>query len=158
MGIDSMLVDEAKVHKDKEFEKVRDKIVNLVVECEGLYRSLLKYNDMITYEELYDLSGEDVESFNRIRDRAHEIEHSLLHCRADLMDLIDGDVEWFLTDDDCFNDENYFDDLKSSDIFFDCFRLEISLALLFDKLKQLNVPRKTDSHLHLHVHKGGGCC
>ena len=102
------------------------------------------------------MTDEDKDAFVVISDRAHEMEHTLLHCRADLINLVESDVEWFLTDDDCFSDENYFKDYYSLDVFFNCFRLEISLALLFDKLKQLNVPRKSESALH--VHKGGGCC
>ena len=86
------------------------------------------------------------------------MEHLLLHYREDLIGLVEGDVEWFLTDDDSSDDESFFSDYYSSKIFFNCFRVEISLSLLFDKLKQLNVPRKTKSHFHLHVHNGGGCC
>lgn len=153
-----MLVEEAKKQKKHEFDIVQKKINELMIECENMYRSLLKYNDLITYEELYTLSEEDKNDFIKIRDRAHEIEHLLLHYREDLIGLIEGDVEWFLTDDDPLVDKSFFKDYNNSDIFFNCFRVEISLGLLFDKLKQLNVPRKSKSHYHLHVHNGGGCC
>lgn len=153
-----MLVDEAKKHKEYEFSQLQEKIDNLICECEKLYTFLLKYNDLITYEELYTLSDEEKDEFVKIRDRAHEMEHSLLHYREDLIGLIEGDVEWFLTDDEPLNEKNFFSEYYSSDLFFKCFRIEISLSLLFDKLKQLNVPRKTDSHFQLHVHNGGGCC
>lgn len=149
-----MLFDEAKKHKESEFNQVQKKIEELIVECDGMYSSLLKYNDLITYEELYELTDEDKENFIKIRDRAHEMEHSLLHYKEDLIRLVEGDVEWFLTDDE--SNDNYFDDYEKSNVFFNYFRAEISLALLFDKLKQLNVPRKSVSELH--VHSGGGCC
>ena len=149
-----MLFDEAKKHKESEFNQVQKKIGELIVECDGMYSSLLKYNDLITYEELYELTDEDKENFIKIRDRAHEMEHSLLHYKEDLIRLVEGDVEWFLTDDE--SNDNYFDDYEKSNVFFNYFRAEISLALLFDKLKQLNVPRKSVSELH--VHSGGGCC
>lgn len=153
-----MLLNEAKKQKEYEFNQVQQKINDLMVECEEMYGFLLKYNDLITYEELYTLSEKDKENFIEIRDRAHEMEHLLLHYREDLIGLVEGDVEWFLTDDDSLDDESFFSDYYSSKIFFNCFRVEISLSLLFDKLKQLNVPRKTKSHFHLHVHNGGGCC
>lgn len=149
-----MLFDEANKHREFEFNQVQKKIDDLIVECESKYRFLLKYNDLITYEELYDLTEEDKENFIKIRDRAHEMEHRLLHYKEDLIRLVEGDVEWFLTDDE--SNDNYFDDYRNSNVFFNYFRAEISLALLFDKLKQLNVPRKSVSELH--VHSGGGCC
>ncbi len=149
-----MLFDEANKHREFEFNQVQKKIDDLVVECDDMYRSLLKYNDLITYEELYELTDDDKENFIKIRDRAHEMEHSLLHFKEDLIRLVEGDVEWFLTDDE--SNDNYFDDYRNSNVFFNYFRAEISLALLFDKLKQLNVPRKSVSELH--VHSGGGCC
>ena len=151
-----MLFDEANKQKEDALKQVQKNIDDLIVECEGMYTSLLKYNDLITYEELYDLTDEDKDNFIRIRDRAHEMEHSLLHYKEDLIHLIEGDVEWFLTDENSFANKNYFNNYYDSKVFFNCFRLEISLALLFDKLKQLNVPRKHVSELH--IHKGGGCC
>ncbi len=150
-----MLFDEAKKHKESEFNQVQKKIDDLIVECDGMYYSLLKYNDLITYEELYELADDDKANFIRIRDRAHELEHSLLHYKEDLIRLVEGDVEWFLTDDS-LDDGEYFEDYYNSNVFFNYFRAEISIALLFDKLKQLNVPRRTVSELH--VHSGGGCC
>ena len=66
-----------------------------------------KYNDLITYEELYELNDADKENFIKIRDRAHEMEHSLLHYKEDLIRLVEGDVEWFLTDDDSKDNDNY---------------------------------------------------
>lgn len=151
-----MLFDEAKKHKESEFNQVQKNIDDLIVDCDDMYRSLLKYNDLITYEELYELTDADKENFIKIRDRAHEMEHSLLHYKEDLIRLVEGDVEWFLTDDESKDNDNYFDDYNEVDVFFMYFRAEISLALLFDKLKQLNVPRKRVSELH--VHSGGGCC
>ena len=153
---DIMLFDEANKQKEYEFDNVQNKINNLLVECEGMYRSLLKYNDLITYEELYELTDEDKDNFIGIRDRAHEMEHSLLHYKEDLIRLVEGDVEWFLTDDDSFDDENYYDKYYGSNVFFNYFNVEICLSLLFDKLKQLGVPRMLVSDLH--VHNGGGCC
>lgn len=153
-----MLVDEAKKQKEEEYNRVQNKIRELIVECEGMYAFLLKYNDLITYEELYSLSDEDKDNFIKIRDRAHEMEHLLLHYREDLISLIEGDVEWFLTDADSVTNKDYFKNYYNSDIFFDCFRAEIGLSLLFDKLKQLNVPRKSEFNHNLHVHHGGGCC
>ncbi|WP_323737224.1 hypothetical protein PXD04_04570 [Methanosphaera sp. ISO3-F5] len=149
-----MYFDEANKHREFEFNQVQKNVDELIVECEGMYSSLLKYNDLITYEELYELTDEDKENFIKIRDRAHEMEHSLLHYKEDLIRLVEGDVEWFLTDVE--SNDNYFDDYQKSNVFFNYFRAEISLALLFDKLKQLNVPRKNVSELH--VHSGGGCC
>ena len=149
-----MYFDEANKQKEFEFNQVQKNVDELIVECEGMYSSLLKYNDLITYEELYELTDDDKENFIKIRDRAHEMEHSLLHFKEDLIRLVEGDVEWFLTDDE--SNDNYFDDYQKSNVFFNYFRAEISLALLFDKLKQLNVPRRSVSELH--VHSGGGCC
>lgn len=151
-----MLVDEAKEHKENEFNKVQKKIYDFINECESMYTFLSKYNDLITYEELYDLTEEDKECFIKIRDKSHDIEHLLLHCREDLIGLIEGDIEWFLTDEESRSNKNYFDDISSSDVFFNCFRVEIYLSLIFDKLKQLNIPRKVESKLY--VHQGGGCC
>lgn len=153
-----MLVDEARKQKQYEFNQVQNNINDLITECEGMYTFLLKYNDIITYEELYTLSEEDNDEFIRIRDRTHEVEHLLVHCREDLMALIDGDIEWFLIDDTSSSDGDYFADYLDSDVFFNCFRLEVVISLLFDKLKQLNVPRKHESHFHLYSHHGGGCC
>ena len=153
-----MLVDEANKQKEYEFDRVQNNINDLLVECEDMYRSLLKYNDLITYEELYELTDVDKENFIKIRDRAHEMEHLLLHYREDLISLIEGDVEWFLTDNDSATNKDYFNNYYNSNLFFNCFRVEINLSLLFDKLKQLNVPRKTEFNHKLHVHHGGGCC
>ncbi|HIJ15344.1 MAG TPA: hypothetical protein HA277_02970 [Methanosphaera sp.] len=151
-----MLFDEANKQKKFEFNQVQKKIGDLLVECEDMYAFLLKYNDMITYEELYELTEDDKDNFIKIRDRAHEMEHSLLHYKEDLIRLVEGDVEWFLTDVDSGSDEKFFDDYYESKVFFNYFQVEICLGLLFDKLKQLNVPRKSVSELH--VHHGGGCC
>ena len=153
-----MLLDEAKKQKEYEFNQLQKKINDLISECENLYNFLLKYNDLITYEELYTLSEEEKDEFIKIRDRAHEMEHLLLHYREDLIGLVEGDVEWFLTDDEPLDERTFFKEYYSSDIFFKCFRIEISLSLLFDKLKQLNVPRRIDPHFQLHVHNSGGCC
>ena len=131
-----MLLNEAKKQKEYEFNQVQQKINDLMVECEEMYGFLLKYNDLITYEELYTLSDEEKDEFVKIRDRAHEMEHSLLHYREDLIGLIEGDVEWFLTDDEPLNERNFFSEYYSSDLFFKCFRIEISLSLLFDKLNR----------------------
>jgi hypothetical protein len=35
------------------------------------------------------------------------MEHSLLHYKEDLIRLVEGDVEWFLTDDDSKDNDNY---------------------------------------------------
>ena len=88
-----MLLNEAKKQKQYEFNQVQQKINDLMVECEEMYGFLLKYNDLITYEELYTLSEKDKENFIEIRDRAHEMEHLLLHYREDLIGLVEGDVE-----------------------------------------------------------------
>jgi hypothetical protein len=102
-----MYFDEANKHREFEFNQVQKNVDELIVECEGMYSSLLKYNDLITYEELYELTDEDKENFIKIRDRAHEMEHSLLHYKEDLIRLVEGDVEWFLTDDDSKDNDNY---------------------------------------------------
>ncbi len=153
-----MLLDEARKQKKYEFNQVQKKINDLIIECESMYVSLLKYNDLITYEELYTLTQDDKNNFIRIRDRAHDMEHLLLHYKDELISLIEGDVEWFLTDEDVATNKNYFNEYYNSDIFFNYFRAEIDLSLLFDKLKQLNIPRKTEFNHNLHVHHGGGCC
>ena len=62
-----MLFDEAKKHKESEFNQVQKNIDDLIVECDDIYRSLLKYNDLITYEELYELTDADKENFIKIR-------------------------------------------------------------------------------------------
>lgn len=58
-----MLVDEANKQKEHEFEKIQNKIDDLIIECEEMYRFLLNYNDLITYEELYTLSEMDISDF-----------------------------------------------------------------------------------------------
>ena len=153
-----MLAQEANKTKIEIFNIISENIQKKIMESSDMYNQLSQYNNLITYEELYDLTEEDIEKFHEIRDRAHEFEHELIHIKEDLIKNMVLDIEWVLTNNENKQAKQQLDNLRKSDIFYDFFNLEIILGLIFDKLKQLNVPRKKCSHQHLYSHKSGGCC
>ena len=60
------------------------------------------------------------------------------------------DIEWVLTNNENKQAKQQLDNLRKSNIFYDFFNLEIILGLIFDKLKQLNVPRKK-VHINIYI-------
>lgn len=152
-----MLVEEASKNKLEIFSNISEDLKNKIVEAEQMYGKLSEYNDLITYEELYDLTDNDKAIFSDIRNKAHDFEHELLHIKEDLLMILEPDIEWVLTNGSKEDDE-LSNTLRNSQIYYDFFKFEIILSLIFDKLKQLNVPRKKERSPHLHVHKSGGCC
>ncbi|RAP44252.1 hypothetical protein [uncultured Methanosphaera sp.] len=151
-----MLFDEAQKIKKEKFHDIENRINDSINECIEMYEFLSGYNDLIVYEELYSLTDDDKEKFIDIRDRSHEIEHLLIHYKEDIIFLIESDIEWLLTNS--MDDESNLNDFKNSTVYYNYFKLEIIVSLIFDKLKNLNIPRKKELNDALHVHNGGGCC
>lgn len=153
-----MLVEEASKNKLELFNNISEDLKNKIVEAESMYSKLSEYNDLITYEELYDLTDDDKAIFHDIRDKSHDFEHELIHIKEDLLMILELDIEWVLTNGNSDDSDELSNTLRNSQIYYDFFKFEIILSLIFDKLKQLNVPRKKERSHHLHVHKSGGCC
>ncbi|MDO5850926.1 MAG: hypothetical protein Q4Q23_00375 [Methanobacteriaceae archaeon] len=154
-----MLMEEANEAKLKQFKNIEQNIKKSLNECESMYSKLSKYNDLITYEELYNLTDEDNEKFIIIRDETHKKEDMILEIKEELISLLELDIEWNITNK---KDNSEFEDMeeyiKNSDIYYNYFQLEIMIGLLFDKLKQLNIPRNIPIKHELHHHSHGGCC